>query len=175
MSHRQCQCGVGAGANDQHVVRFGSRFGFANVDRHDVRTALLRGKQVPRGIRLARQVGCPKDDEAGMLAHVFFGVGLEHPGEAESECPQAPADHGWSPELAAVEICEAGEQLRVDARPVIGCEGAVAGPHANGGGILHAGDDAIERFVPCRAPECVAAAIADQRVEQAGGIADDFP
>ncbi len=107
--HRQCQRAVSAGADDQHVVRLGGRRGAAHVDRHDMRAAAFRGQQMPCGIRLAREVGCPEDDEPGMLAHVLLRIGLEHAGQPESEGPQAPADHGRIPEVAAVEICETGE------------------------------------------------------------------
>ena len=55
------------------------------------------------------------------------GVGLLHAGEREPEGAQAPANHRRVEELAAVEIGEAGEQLRVDARAVVRREGPVPG------------------------------------------------
>jgi hypothetical protein len=75
-----------------------------------------------------------------------------------------------------VEIGEAAEKLDADARAVAGRELAVAGPDRHGLGreALDARDDAIEGLVPGRPAEFVAALVANERIQQSGGVAYDF-
>src|SRR5271167_2544568 len=111
-----------------------------------------------------------------MLAHVLLRVRLEHAGEPESEATQTPADHRRIPELAAIKVRETREKLRTDARSVVGREDAVTGPDPYGlwFGLRRRRHNAIERVVPSGAPELVGTPIADQRMQQPRGVADDL-
>ena len=62
---------VGAGSQDQHLVGLGGGLGAAHVDGDDARAAAPRLDEMAGGVRLARQVGAPEDDEARVGAQVL--------------------------------------------------------------------------------------------------------
>jgi hypothetical protein len=151
-------------------------FRLAHVDGDDVRPAAPRGGEVAARVRLARQIRSPVHDEVRVGAHVLLGVRLEQPGEAQAEAAERPADDGRAPPLAAVEVREAPQQVRVDARAVVVGEDPVAGPCRDGlaAGRAHARDDEIERLVPRRPPPRPATRRADHRIEQALFVAENL-
>src|SRR5215469_3338973 len=85
-----------------------------------------------------------------VVAHVLLGIGLERAGEPDAEAAEAPADHGGRPPLAAPQVGEPPQQLRVHSRAVVGGEEAVSRPEPDrlAPHRLHALGDAIERLVP---------------------------
>ncbi len=178
MHHGERQRGIRARADQQDLVRPGGGFRLPNIDRHDLRAALLRRDQVPRRVWLTRQIGTPEDNERGILVHVFFRVGLERAGEAHAEPAEPPADHRRGPVLAAVEIGEARQHLRARGDAVVVGEVAVSGPDARSqaAGTFTSRGDEIERFVPaCLPPGVFGPALADQRLEEPLRVVDDLP
>ena len=167
---------VGAGPDDQHLVRLRGGLGPAHVDRDHVGAAATRGHQMRGGVRLAREIGAPQHDQLRVRPHVLLGIGLERTGEADAEPAEPPADHGGRPPLAAPEIGEAPKELRVDARAVVVGEEAVARPEPD----RLAPDrpepfrDAIERRVPRHLPERRVPAVARERGQQALRVSDDL-
>jgi hypothetical protein len=167
---------VGARPQEQHLVGLGRRLGAPHVDGDHVRAAAAGFHQVPRGVRLAREIGSPQHDQVRVGPHVLLGVGLERPGEADAEAAEPPADHGGRPPLAAPEIGEAAQQLRVHADPVVGGEEAVTRPETDrlAPHRPHAADDAVERLVPADLPQRRVPAIAHERLEQTLRVVQDL-
>src|SRR6202022_4497691 len=83
-------------------------------------------------------------------------------------------DHRGTRELATVKVRESGEELRVDARSIVGRKRAVAGPDAHGLRPRHARHDAVECFVPSGLTKRVGSPIADQWIKEARWVIDDF-
>ncbi len=176
--HGQRQVRVRPGTEDVHVVGLRRRFRVADVHGDHPGAAALGGEEVPGRVGLAGQVGPPQNDQAGVRAHVLLGVGFQHTGQPGAEGPQAPADHGGVPPLAAVIVGETGRKLAVDARAVIVGEQSMAGPesHRFPARRLHSGGDEGDGFLPtCLPPRVRAPFLADQRTQQPVGIADHLP
>src|SRR5262249_18547234 len=94
----------------------------------------------------------------------------------QAERADAPADHRRAPPLAAVEVREPAEEVRVDARAVIVREKPVTRPGADGlaAGDVHAVDDAVQSFLPACAVPRPAPLSADHRVEQPPRVVEDL-
>ena len=87
----------------QHrLVRLRRRLGAPHVDGDDVGASPFRGRQVASGVRLAREIRSPEQDQRRVGTHVLLGACLEHAGETETESAEAPADQVRVPPLAAV-------------------------------------------------------------------------
>ncbi len=174
--HPQGERGIGAGADEQRLVRLRRRLGAPHVDVDDVRAAPPRQGEVPAGVRLACEVRAPEDDQRRVLAHVLLGVHPEDAGEPQAEGAQAPADHRRVPPLAAVEVGEAPQQLRRDAGAVVVGEEAVAGPGAHRRGPDHPRPfrDGIEGVVPADLLPGAAARPSPQGMEEPARVVDDL-
>src|SRR5206468_9212659 len=94
-------------------------------------------------IRLTRQTAAPQDNEVRVLPHVLLGVGFQHPGQPQPKRPEPPADNRATPPLTPVDVGKTTQQLRPNARTIIGGGGSMPGPnpHRLAASSLHARDD----------------------------------
>ena len=150
--HPECQGGVRPGPQQDRFVRLRRGLGAPHVDGDDVGAAPFRRRQVPPGVRLAREIRAPEQDQRRVGPHVLLGACLEHARQTEPESAEAPADHVRVPPLAPVQIRESPEQLGGEPRAVVVGEEPVPGPGADGPwphGPRPLGDG-VERVLPGR-------------------------
>src|SRR5262249_56560607 len=130
--------------------------------------------QMRRGGGLAREIRAPQEDEARVRRHVFLGVGLDDPRDAESVGAHGPAHDGGIPDLHAAEVPEAHDERTIDTRDVR----AVAEPEADPLPVrgLDRVHDAIERLAPAhRAPAILtASAVPHEGLGEAAAVVRDL-
>jgi hypothetical protein len=177
LHHRQSQRRVGPRAEEHDLVRQSCRLGLAHVDHDDVRPPPLCGVEMASACSVDWPGSRPRAGSARSARPCPPWCSSPAPGQAETEGAEAPADDGRTPPLAAVEVREAAQEMRVDPGSVVVGEHPVPGPepHRFRAYRLHPRRDAVQRLLPGGPAKLVSAFLADQWMEEAIGIVEDLP